>query len=484
MRQLILPAAILALSFAWCDEIPKHPRDLKYPPLKFTPPRAADFRHKLASGATAYLVEDHELPLVQISVLVRTGEYLEPAGKTGLASVTGSQIRSGGTDTRLPAAFDEDAAFLAAQLSSSIGGVEGQASLNCLSKDIDAGLAMFTEMLRHPGFAEERLKLARNQILQGMERRNDSTTGIEAREFERLLRGPRFFTATPSTKASIEAITRQDLLDFHSQYYYPANFILAVSGDFQTKDMLAKLDKAFAGWANREGQAPRPPKPDFTPTGGVYIVDKKVNQGRVRMGHLGVTVANPDHLAITVMNGILGGSGFTSRITARVRSDEGLAYQAGSAFQHGYFYDGAFAVVFQSKSASVAQAVSIVREEIGKMRTTPVSREELEIETGSVVQSFPRRFASASLRAAQFASDDYNGLPADYWDKYRERVQALKVADIRRVAETYLRPEELIVLVVGDADAIEKGDPDKPEYKLGPATRIPLPDPLTMMYPK
>jgi predicted Zn-dependent peptidase len=184
------------------------------------------------------------------------------------------------------------------------------------------------------------------------------------------------------------------------------------------------------------------------------------------------------------MNGILGGSGFTSRITSRVRSDEGLAYQAGSMFQHGYYYDGAFSVVFQSKSASVAQAVTIVREEIEKMRSTPVSAEELEIEKSSVVESFPRRFATASLRAAQFASDDYNGVPADYWDRYRERVQSLRVADIQRVAEKYLRPEKLIVLVVGDAAAIEKGNPDKPEYKLGPATRISLPDPLTMVYPK
>jgi predicted Zn-dependent peptidase len=484
MKRTIPLAAIAVLICAWAGEIPKHPRDLKYPALNFKPPHAADYRHKLASGATAYLVEDHELPLVHISVLVRTGEYLEPAGKQGLSQLTGSQIRSGGTVSKKPAEFDEEAAFLAAQISSGIGTLEGQASLDCLSKDIDAGLAMFIDMLRHPGFAEDRLQLARNQMLQGMERRNDSTTGIEAREWERLLRGDRFFTAVPTTKASVESITRKDLLDFHGKYYYPANFILAVSGDFQTKEMLSKLDKAFAGWDNRAGAVPRPPKPDFSPAGGAYIVDKKVNQGRVRMGHLGVTIANPDHQAITVMNGILGGNGFTSRITARVRSDEGLAYQAGSIFQHGYYYDGAFSVVFQSKSASVAQAVAIVREEIGKMRSSPVTKEELEIEKGSVVESFPRRFATASLRAAQFASDDYNGVPADYWDKYRDRVQALKAEDIHRVAEKYLHPDKLIVLVVGDAEAIEKGNPDKPEYKLGPATKIALPDPLTMVYPK
>jgi zinc protease len=475
---------ILTLAGALGAEIPKHPRDLKFPPLSFTPPRAADFRHKLAAGSVAYLVEDRELPLIHISVLVRTGEYLEPVGKTGLAQLTGSQMRSGGTESKPPAVFDEEAAFLAAQISSSIGSTEGSASLDCLSRDIDAGLAMFTDMLRHPGFAEDRLKLAKNQSLQFMERRNDNTAGIEFREFDRLLRGEHHFSTRQPTKASIEGITRQDLLDFHAKYYYPANFILAISGDFQTKDMLAKLDKAFGGWANRPGVVPGPAKPEFTPTGGVYVVDKKVNQGRVRMGHLGVTIANPDHLAITIMNGILGGSGFTSRIMSRVRSDEGLAYQAGSAFQHGYFYDGTFAVVFQSKSASVAQAVAIVREEIAKMRSTPVSREELDIEIGRAVESFPRRFATAALRASQFAGDDYNQVPADYWETYRQRIQALQPDEIRRVAEKYLQPDKLIVLVVGDADAIQKGNPDKPQFKLGPATRIPLPDPLTMVYPK
>ena len=481
MKNAIL---FLALAGAWGGEIPKHPRDLKFPPLSFTPPRAADYRHKLAAGGVAYLVEDHELPLIHIAVLVRTGEYLDPPGKKGLAQLVGSQMRSGGTESKPPAVFDEEAAFLAAQISSGIGSLEGTASLDCLSRDLDAGLAMFTDMLRHPGFAEDRLKLARNQALQSMERRNDSTAGIEAREFERLLRGEHFFSAVPSTKASIESIARQDLVDFHAKYYYPANFILAVSGDFETKDMLAKLEKAFAGWSNRPGMVPRPPKPDFTPTAGIYVVDKKVNQGRVRMGHLGVTIANPDHIAISIMNGILGGSGFSSRIMSRVRSDEGLAYQAGSMFQHGYFYDGMFAALFQSKSASVAQAVAIVREEIARMRSTPVSREELDIEISRAVESFPRRFATAALRASQFAGDDYNQVPADYWDRYRQRVQALTPDEIRRVAEKYLQPDKLIILVVGDADAIQKGNPDKPAYKLGTATKIPLPDPLTMVYEK
>jgi predicted Zn-dependent peptidase len=195
-------------------------------------------------------------------------------------------------------------------------------------------------------------------------------------------------------------------------------------------------------------------------------------------------LSNPDHLAIGVMNGILGGSGFTSRIMSRVRSDEGLAYQAGSTFVHGNFYEGTFAVVFQSKSPSVAQAVAIVREEIERMRSKPVSRQELDAEISRAVESFPRRFATAAAKASQFANDEYNKLPPDYWDKYRARIQALTPEDIQRVAQKYLQPDKLIVMVVGDAETILKGNPDRPQYTLGEPKRILLPDPLTMVYPQ
>ena len=489
---LALAAAVAALApLAGQEGIPKHPSELKYPPQSYTPPRAADYRHKLSNGAVAYLVEDHDFPLINVSVLIRTGKYLEPTGKTGLSQLTGAQIRSGGTTSKPPAVFDEEAAFLAANIASGISDVSGQASLNCLAKDIDTALDLFVDMLRNPGFAEDRLKLAKSQMLQMMERRNDSTASIEAREFDRLLRGPDFFTTIPATKPSVEAISRQDLIDFHAKYYFPANFVLAVSGDFETKKMLARLEKALGGWPSRAERIPDVPKPTFTFKPGFYLVDKKgVNQGRVRMGHLGVTFANPDHLAVSMMNSVLGGGGFTSRIMSRVRSDEGLAYQASSVFTHGVHYDGSFFVLFQTKSATVAQAVSIVEEEIERMRKEKVSAEELATEVSRAVESFPRRFSTASAKAGQFAEDHFNKMPEDYWMKYRDRLRALTPDEIQRVAQKYLHPGELAVLAVGEVDVMLKGNPDKPQFSISKlpggqaVTRIALPDPLTMVYPE
>ena len=489
MRRLFLFAAWMGIALA-ADPIARHPRELHFPPSQFTVPKAADYRHKLSNGATAFLVEDHEFPLIDISVMIHTGGYLEPAGMTGLAQLTGSQMRAGGTKSKTPETFDEDAAFLAAQIGSSVSEVSGEASLNCLSKDIDAGLALFMDMLRNPGFDEARLKLAKSQMLQAIGRRNDSTTSIEGREFQRLLRGDKHFTTRPVTKASLDALSRQDLIGFHDRYYYPANFVFAVSGDFDTKQMLAKLEKALAAWPNRDTAIPDPPRSEFTPKPGVYVVNKKdVNQGRVRMGQLGVALSNPDHLALAVMNGILGGDGFTSHIMERVRSEEGLAYSAGSSFAAGTYYEGMFYAGFQSKSPSVAQAIAIVIEEIKRAQNNKPTVDELATAVNRAVESLPLRFSSAGRKASQFAYDYFTRLPEDYWEKYPQRLKAVTPEEVQRVARKYLRPEGLVILAVGDADAMLRGNPDRSQYSIAKlagergVVRIPLPDPLTMVYP-
>ena len=328
-------------------------------------------------------------------------------------------------------------------------------------------------------------------MLQSLERRNDSTASIERREFQRLLRGDHHFTTAKVTKASLEAISRQDLIDFHDRYYYPSNFIIAVSGDFETKPMLAKLEKALGRWQNRDARIPDPPKPEFTPQPGVYVVNKKdVNQGRVQMGHLGVAISNPDHLALGVMNGILGGNTFSSRILERVRSDEGLAYSAASAFHAGTYYEGTFSVGFQSKSPSVAQAITLVVEEIERLRTTKVGAEELSTAIGHAVEALPLRFATPGLKAAQFANDYFTRQPEDYWQKYTARVTAVTGDEIQRVARKYLQPDKLVILAVGDVDTMVRGNPDRPQYSIAKlagargVVTIPLPDPLTMVYPE
>jgi zinc protease len=485
---VVLAPASAAAQTAQQPGIPPRPSELKFQPLSYNPPKREQYRHVLPNGVVVYAVEDRALPLVNVSLLVRTGTYLEPAGKEGLASLAGSQMRAGGTTSKTPEQFDEAADFLAAQISSGIGGTQGNANLNVLAKDLDAGLALYFDMLRHPAFDEARLKLAKSQVLQQMERRNDNTSAIEAREWGRLMRGEHF-TTKDSTKASVESITREDLSSFHKRYFHPGNFIFAVSGDFDTKQLLAKLDAAMQGWPATKMAVPEVPKPSHLPVAGVYGVHKAdVNQGRVSIGHTGSMRDNPDAYALELMSDILGGGGFTSRITSRVRSDEGLAYSAGSFYGLGTYYPGEFRALFQSKSTTVAQAADIVLEEINRMRTTKVSAEELETAKNSLIETFPRNFSTAGQIAGTFAQDEYTKRPADYWTTYRDRIRAVTADDIQRVAQKYLQPDKLVVLVVGNLDDITKGNPDRPQHSLvklsgGRLRRIPLPDPLTMVYP-
>ena len=484
------PASLLAQTQQQQGNIPAHPRDLKYTQLNYTPPKRDQYRHTLSNGAVVYLVEDHDLPLVNVSTLVRTGSYLDPAGKEGLAALTGSQIRTGGTASKTAEEFDEAADFLAANISNSIGATQGNANLNLLSKDVDQGLALYFDMLKNPRFQEDRIKLSKSQILQSMERRNDRTDAIEGREWSRLMYGANHFSTKETTKASVEGITREDMVAFHQRYYNPAGFIFAVSGDFNTKEMLAKLETAMKGWPVNKQAVPDVPKPTATPVAGVYVVNKPdVNQGRVSIGHTGGMRDNPDSYAIEIMNDILGGGGFTSRITSRVRSDEGLAYSAGSSYGLGVYYPGVFRAAFQSKNPTTSQAIDIIMEEINRLRTAKVSAEELETAKNSTIEFFPRIFATAAQIAGTFAQDEYTKRPADYWTTYRDRIRAVTTDDVQRVAQKYLQPDKLVVLVVGNIDEITKGNPDKPQHSLtkiakdGQIRRIPLPDPLTMVYP-
>lgn len=486
----LLASGAVSHARAQAPALPAHPRDLSFTPLDFTPPEAAKARRVLANTVVTFMVEDHSLPLVNLTVLIRGGGYLDPKGKQGLASMTGSQMRGGGAGTLTAEAFDEEVDFLAAALSASFGAVSGSASVNFLAKDADRALELFFDMLRRPRFEQDRLDLLKTQQLQAIERRNDSTDDIEAREWSRIMRGDAHFTTAFPTKASIEGMTRDDLVAFHKAWVHPGNFIVAVAGDFQPADMAARLENAMAGWAVGTLAGPVP-RPAHTPLPGLYLVNKAdVNQGRVSVGHLGIQRGNPDEIAVAMMNEILGGGAFTSRITNRVRSDEGLAYSAGSEFPAGTFYEGVFTASFQSKSPSVARATAIVLEEIDRIRREPVKAAELDTVRNYLVEVFPRSFSSATAVANLFASDELTKRAPDYWRTYRDRVRAVTVADIQRVAQKYLRPDSLATLAVGNVDDMLKGDADHPAYSLekvapgGRVTRIPLPDPVTMVYPK
>ncbi len=466
------------------EAIVSHPDELTFPELTFTPPRPGDYRHELACGTTVYIAENHEVPTFDLTILVRTGSLYEPVEKAGLAGMTAYLMRNGGVDGMTANELDERLAYLAGSVTVTMADDQARAALFCLSKDMDEGLDLLRKVLRDPLFERAAMDRHRADVLSELEQRNASTAAIEEREWALLLYGDHpAANRHRRTGASVESITRADLEAFHARHFHPANFVVAVSGDFKTKEILAKLDRLLADWPGPDEGIVAVPDRIADPAPGVYLIPKHdVNQSRVRIGHLGVKRDIPEQYALLVMNDILGGGGFSSRITRRIRSDEGLAYSTGSRFDRPVDHPGTFRAWFQTKPATAAFAAGLIVEEIERIRTEPCPAEAIEISKAGFIGNMVNPFGSKSSIVETFAQDDYTGRPDEYWQNYEANINAVTAEQVQAAARTFLHPDRLVYLIVGDPDAVLQGSDDHPERfsDFGRVTILSLRDPLTL----
>ncbi len=441
----------------------------------------------LHAGPVVYAAEDHELPLVHVTVLVKGGTYLSPRGKEGLAELAGALVASGGTRARRAKQLDEELAFLAAQLHSSFDFDRGAVSLGILSKDLDRGLAILREVLTEPAFEEERLALRKKQLLADMKTRNDDAAEIEERERAVLSLGADYFLNRLPTKRSLDAISRADLAAFHRRAFGVRNFLVIASGDFDRAALLAKLETFFSSWAIAGETSPEVPRPSHEIPTGLFLVDKDVNQGRVSIVLPGLERTDPDWIPAQVMNEVLGGNDDTARISNAVRSDEGLAYSARSVLTGGVWFPGTWRASFQSKSRSVTRAGEIVLSEMARMREEGATNAEIDLAKRSIVDTLPRRFASKGEVVSVLADEEYTGRfasDAEHYARFRERYLAVTKADVLRAARRLLPDGRAAVLVVGKKADIASPLPSHPvplrALTTGKLVELPLVDPLTM----
>lgn len=464
-------------------DLPDRPEKIEFAPLAYEPPEAARFRRTLPDGTVVYLAPSREFPLVNMSITFKGGAALDPADIPGLAAMTARMIREGGPAKLEPAAFDETLDFLATEVSVSANDTFTVATMNCLKSTFDESLGLFVDMLRSPGFDAKRLDTVKARALEALKQRNDDASSIIGREWKRLVYGATHFEAAEPTDKSLAAILPERLAEMHRRIVHPGNAIVAVSGDFDEAEMLAKLAKAFTGWERGSG-VEDPPAPTAVLEPGLYHVPKEIPQGKVVLGCRGIERDDPDMIPLMLLNEILGAGGFTSRLMQQVRSNEGLAYTVRSALSPKVTYPGDFRAGFESKNATVALATKIVLEQIRKIRAEPVTADELDTAKRSLIETFPRQFESKPQMLRVFVNDEWTKRPADHWKTFRSRVDAVTAEDLLRVAQKHLDPEKMAILVVGDWKEIAPGDLGKrasmDEFFGGKVKQLPLRDPLTL----
>ncbi len=479
-RTIIAILGLLVIGAGLAPAQAQRPSDLTYPPLKYEPPSPRDFRIVYAGGLRAYVQPDKSLPLFNITAIVNCGDLYVPKDKTGLGTVLGDQLIKGGTTAKEGPAIEDRIDFLGGSLNFNVQDRTAMLTLSVLSKDLDEGLATFFDVLRNPAFREEPLKLAKARMIEQLRQVNDQPSTILSRAYDRLLYGDNAITWQP-TKASYEGVTAADLKAYHAKYFTPRNVILAVSGDFDKAALKAKIEKLTAGWKGGAPAFPAIPKTFPNPEPGVYFVEKAINQGYISLGHLGIEDTNPDYYAVQVMNFILGGGSFTSRITTKVRSDEGLSYNQGSRFTYRWGLPGTFSGYVQTKSSTVGYAISLILNEFNRIRTAPVSDAEIETAVNFYLESFADSFQSSQTTMMSFANLEMTGKPMDYYKTYRAKIQAVTKARVQDVATKYIQPDKAVIVIVGDWEPCNKGGEKwaGPLDKLGRVHKVALTDPMT-----
>lgn len=409
-------------------------------------------RTELDNGVVLLTSEQRALPMISIELLIDAGARYDGGGQEGLANLA-ARLLTYGTKRRSTLQISDALDFIGASLSTGCSENLASVSMTILKKDLSVGLALLAEVLTQSTFPQEEIDRQKQSIVASLKAREEEPGDIAERRFAAAL-----FPDSPygrpveGMESSVSAISQKGLREFYERYYRPNRTIMAVVGDVAAEEIAEALNQAFGSWKKGEpGGKPLVPSAAGAPT--LIRVNKELTQANIIMGHEGVSRGNPDYYAIQVMNNILGGGGFSSRVVDSIRNERGLAYSVYTYFSADKSH-GAFQFVMQTKNDSAREAMRIAREEIERIRHEPVSEQELNDAKDYLTGSFPLRLDTNRKVANFLAQMEFFQLGLDYPDRYGDFIRKVTREDVLRAAKRYLQPEKLITVVVGNQNKI------------------------------
>jgi predicted Zn-dependent peptidase len=411
---------------------------------------------QLENGLEILVVEHHELPIVDMILVVKTGGEGDPANKPGVATLTAAMLDEG-AGRRTSLAIADQEAFLGVDVGTGSGWDQSSVTLHAPVAVLDSAMALFADVALRPTFPATDLERLRKERLTDLLQLKDRAPQIADRAYAAILYGEKHPYGRPltGTEASTRAITRRDVQRFYQTYYRPNNATLIVVGDVTPDDVERRVRALFSGWTRANVPTAQFTDPPSGRATAIYLIDKPgAPQSSVRVGSIGVPRSTQDYFAILVMNTILGGA-FTSRLNTNLRETHGYTYGAASGFSMrrwaGPFTARAEVVGAKSDSA----LIEFMKELRGIREAVPES--ELEKAKRYLQLQLPGEFESTGDIASQLVPVVVHGLPLDYYNSYVQRIEDVTVADVQRVAQQYVDPSKFAVVIVGDRKAIEAG---------------------------
>lgn len=488
MRRLFVVAVCVAAPAVLpAQAIPERPSDLRFVPSRFEPPAVSGMRFELRNGLPVYIVADRSLPLVDIVLALPVGDRNEASGEEGMASMTAAMARRGGAGELGPEELDDAIDALGARVDGSSSWTRTVFLLDIGSEALERGLEILASIVFEPRFDESRLVQARENLMVSLAAGEDEAHAVLDREWQRLVHGPASPRSRRLTEASVAAFERDALASFHRRFWRPDGAVIAASGDVEPEWLVPRLDELFGSrqalpasetaadrkaWPSGLSGEPEAGFEAAAASPGWWTVDRPGPQAAIALGHRGAVFDrwdDPDRWALLLLTEILDGPGAVSRLRSRLQLEEGLTYRivtwfdldvvaAGSASKpsadHG---GGEFRIFLETAPESAAAAAAAVLEELRRLRRAAVPEVEIATARRSLLARQPLLFDRAETIAGRFAEDELLGRPHEYWSVYRERLQAVNAADIRRAAQRFIDPEAVVLAVVGDSESVRGG---------------------------